>query len=328
VLLLATACGTQDIVLGYDATGPGDDVQGQEQSGPDLQGHDAIGPDGDDDAVAPDHVGGDDAETDSGHDAADDPGADPGQPDTTGLCLENNDGRIEASEMPVALGAAPSYVANQAGTLATVDVDGVPGEGDERVWDFVEGPTAAKAVLFVKALGDYWFADHFPTATFVSPLSVQDPTILAAYLATGDGVWLLGIASSKESPAQGKTLLVYDTPVPLFQFPLEVGATYQATSTFKDARLMGVPQAGTETYTITVDALGTVKLPVFTIEHALRLRIEVAQKFVISTSPDPIPSIQYLWVKECVGELARATSRPGETDPHFSKAKEFRRLGL
>jgi hypothetical protein len=265
-------------------------------------------------------------------DDAADPGADaerePGQPDTGGLCLENNDGIIDASEMPVALGAAPSYVANAAGSPAEVDVDGTAGEDGERVWDFRAGPAQAKAVLFVKPPDGYWFADHFPEATFVSPLSVQDPSILAAYWATSDGVWLLGIASSTENPATGKTLLVYDTPVPLFRFPLKVGAAYQATSTFKDARLMGVPQAGTEDYTITVDALGTVKLPVFTVEHALRLRIEVRQKFVISTSPDPIPSIQYLWVKECVGELARATSQVGETDPHFGRAKEFRRLGL
>jgi hypothetical protein len=330
-VLLLVACGTQDIVLGRDAVDPGRDTATPDAIEPDQAGDDAVPPD---DAAADPGASdpGTDPGTDPGIDPGTDPGTDPGpdaEPDTTpAVCIENNDGVIEGSEMPVAIGASPSYVANAAGTLAAVDVDGEPGDDGERVWDFTEGPTAVKAVLFVKEPGGYWFAGHFPDATFVSPLSVQDTSILAAYHATPDGVWLLGIASSVEAPPQGKTLLVYDTPVPLFQFPLQPGATYQATSTFKDARLMGVPQAGTEQYTITVDAVGTVKLPVFTIEHALRLRIEVRQKFVISTSPDPIPSIQYLWVKECLGELARATSQAGETDVHFAEAKEFRRLGL
>ena len=328
LLALVVACGTNDIVLGRDATGPGVDVTEGDEAGADLSGADASGPDGTHDVGSEPDGAADGVDRDPGPHPGDDTTADADPPDTGGLCLENNDGVNEAAEMPVATGASPSYVANAPGTLAPVDVDGEPGADGERVWDFTAGSDAAKAVLFVKAPEGYWFADHFPSATFVSPLSVQDPSILAAYLANADGVWLLGIASSKENPAAGKTLLVYDTPVPLFQFPLTPGATYAATSTFKDARLMGVPQAGTETYSITVDAVGTVKLPVFTIEHALRLRIEVRQKFVISTSPDPIPSIQYLWVKECVGELARATSGMGETDLHFAQAKEFRRLGL
>ena len=325
ILLLVASCGTQDIVIGRDAVDPGYDTATPDTAGPDGATDDGwVADPGSPDADRPD------TELPDGHqpDPGDDPDDDPAAPDTGGLCVENNDGTIDASEMPVALGASPSYVANEPGTLASVDVDGVADDDGGRLWDFTDGPGDAKAVLFVKAPGGYWFAAHFPDATFVSPLSVQDPSILAAYLATSEGVWLLGIASSVEAPPQGQTLLVYDTPVPLFRFPLHVGATYQATSTFANARLMGVPQAGTEQYTITVDAQGTLKLPVFTIEHALRLRIEVRQKFVISTSPDPIPSIQYLWVKECVGELARATSQPGETDPKFTKAKEFRRLGL
>jgi hypothetical protein len=38
--------------------------------------------------------------------------------------------------------------------------------------------------------------------------------------------------------------------------------------------------------------------------------------------------IQYLWLTECYGEVARITSTDGEVDPNFTQAAEFRRLGF
>jgi hypothetical protein len=139
---------------------------------------------------------------------------------------------------------------------------------------------------------------------------------------------MLGIASSEEQPASGRTLVVYDEPVPLFTFPLKVGAVYSAETSFKDATISGIPNAGKETYVITVDAAGTLELPLFTLQNTLRLRIEADQQFVIQSVPGPIHSIQYLFVHECMGEVARIVSPAGTTDPHFTEAREFRRIGL
>ena len=41
-----------------------------------------------------------------------------------------------------------------------------------------------------------------------------------------------------------------------------------------------------------------------------------------------VRKIQYLWLVECYGEVARMTSRDGEVDPDFASAVEFRRLGI
>ncbi len=248
-------------------------------------------------------------------------------PGTVKTCIANNDGRIDADELPVALGAAPSFTANGYGTVVDVDVDGVD-TADGRVWDFTDGPTDVTTSMYVKAPGGYWFEPLFPGASFVSPLSAQDPSVLGVYQADTKGVRLMGIASEEENGPTGKTIVVYDSPVPLFEFPLVLNNVYSVKSSFKDALLYNVPNAGQETYKTTVDAVGTLKLPAFTLKNTLRLRIEVSQKFVVSTSPDPIPSIQYLWVHECLGEAARISSPVGTTDPHFKQAKEFRRIGF
>jgi hypothetical protein len=330
VLALAVACGAQDIVIVGEA---GKDVPeaADEPTGADGQpGEDGTLAEGQGGEAGQEPAGElPDSDTFVPELGPDGPEATPDTtPDTTGVCIQDNDGVLEASEMPVALGAAPSYVVNAAGTQADVAVDGAVGSDGVRVWDFTQGPTDQSAVLFVDPPEGWWFAEHFPQASFVSPLSAQDPSILAAYLADEAGVHLLGIASSQPDPPQGRTLLVYDAPVDVLRFPMQVGTSYTVTSSFHDATLAGIPNAGQETYTVTGDAIGTVKLPVFTVKNALRIRIDVKQKFVISTSPDPIPSIQYLYVHECVGELARVMSPLGETNPHFKKAKEFRRLGL
>jgi hypothetical protein len=264
--------------------------------------------------------------TDPGQpDARIDPGLppDPGQP----VCIAANNGRIEASGLPVAVGAAPTFVVNPAGSPIVVDVDGIDTHG-KRLWDFTGLDLPVKAAMGVYPPSGYWFASHFPEATFASPLSAQDTSVLGVYQADDQGVRLMGIASSQESPVQGRTLLVYDSPVPLFTFPLEVGAVYGAKSSFKDALLYGVPNAGEEEYTFTVDALGTVKIPAFSLDNTLRIRVEVSQRFVVAPSPDPIRSVQYIFVHECMGEVARAASPPGVSDIHFESAKEFRRIGM
>jgi len=323
ILLLAlaalAACEARDIVIPGGDTSP---VQ------------DATGPDPGSDPTAADDAA---HETPPG-DAPDLPRPDPLTPDpltpdsheiplpdavSPPVCPANNDGRIDAAEMPVAIGAAPAFVANAYGTEVAVAVDPVDG-----AWDFTEGPEDVRTPMSVLAPGGFWFADRFPGATFVSPLSAQDPSVVAVYLADGTGVRLMGVASAEADPPSGRTLVVYDVPVPLFEFPLEVGRTYGATSSFKDALLFGIPNAGKEEYAIAVDAAGTLVLPAFTLHNTLRLRVEVSQRLVVAPQPDPIRSIQFIFVHECIGEVARISSPVNTTDPHFATAREFRRLSF
>jgi hypothetical protein len=250
-------------------------------------------------------------------------------PDVPGpaVCIQDNDGTILASELPVAFEASPNYVANPMGSTVAVNPQGVVDEGTQ-VWDFRDIPTQPTGALFVDEPGEYWFAEHFPSATFVSPLTPRDPNVLGVYQADETGVRLMGLGSESPEPAGQKTLMVYDTPVDLLRFPITLGDKHTVTSNFTNALLQGTPNAGEETYSVHVDAMGTVKLPVFTVENCLRVRIDIDQRFVISTSADPIHSIQYLFLHECVGEIARISSMSGETSADFTEAHEFRMLGL
>jgi hypothetical protein len=38
--------------------------------------------------------------------------------------------------------------------------------------------------------------------------------------------------------------------------------------------------------------------------------------------------VQYIFVHECMGEVARVSSPMNTTDPHFGSAREFRRLSF
>ncbi len=68
-----------------------------------------------------------------------------------------------------------------------------------------------------------------------------------------------------------------------------------------------------------------MNLGILTIRQALRVRIESTQMFRAGPG---VRRIQYLWLTECYGEVARITSTDGEVDPAFTQAAEFRRLGL
>ena len=75
----------------------------------------------------------------------------------------------------------------------------------------------------------------------------------------------------------------------------------------------------------TFEEVEELRLGVLTFRRALRLRIESTQRFPAGPG---VRRIQYLWLAECYGEVARMTSRDGEVDPDFTEAVEFRRLGL
>ena len=330
-LLALSACAAEDIIINPSSDTAGVDTASADvvpeatadtyaETAPDA-GSDEVGtPDAatdPDTTVQPDTVA--EVAPDTGPDVPDGPGP--------AVCIQDNDGTILASELPVAFEASPNYVANPMGSTVAVNPHGVVDEGTQ-TWDFRDIPTQPAGALFVDKPNEYWFAEHFPGATFVSPLTPRDPSVLAVYQADTTGVRLMGLGSESPEPAGQKTLMVYDEPLDLLRFPIKLGDTHTATTSFTNALLQGTPNAGEETYTVHVDAMGTVKLPVFTVENCLRVRIDIDQRFVISTSADPIHSIQYLFLHECVGEIARISSKAGETSGDFGEAHEFRMLGL
>lgn len=238
-------------------------------------------------------------------------------------CVPNLDGRIEAAEVPLVLGATVSYLVSPAGVSRTVDVAGRDEEG-VLVWDWSVDLADDQLVrLGPEPIDDRWYADRFPPDAFVAPfdgggaietISVQDD----------QGLMLLGLASAQPDPPAGRTLLVYDAPVELLRFPIEPGTTFTSVGTVTDGTFRGIPYAATDTYDIQVDAVGELSLPSLTFTQAHRVRTSLTVEPALGETTS-VRQVSYFF--ECFGEVARATSQPDEPDPNFTEAAEIRRLG-
>ncbi len=243
-------------------------------------------------------------------------------------CLPNLDGQIDANELAPVLGVTATYLVSPAGKERMVDVAGVVDKDGKLTFPAfaVDYADDGAVGLAASALGGKWYAASFPGLTdpFVTPIDVADRTE-GVYTHDATGFYLHGVASSTENPAEGKTLLVYTSPVKLYEFPLRPGAAWTSTGEVKNGTFRGLPYAGRDTYDVKVDAAGTLPLPDFTLTQALRVRtlVTVAPAAGMTTTER-----QVSFLFECLGEAARATSDPNEPNENFTQASEMRRLGL
>ncbi len=239
---------------------------------------------------------------------------------TVAVCRGNFDGVIARSEVVFVPGIEVRYRINPPSTLARVMPRGILNTDGTRTWDFADR-TGDTVTLSLSTSAGQWWQSRFPTAQYASRIDPRSPN-LGVYRAGDTSVELLGLVAPEESTM---TVVPYEPGVPVLRFPLMMGATWTADSTTRDAQVEGTPVASRDRYTFLVDARGTVRLPELTFRDALRLRIELTQQFPAGPG---VRKIQYLWLVECYGEVARMTSQDGELDPDFTSALEFRRLGL
>jgi len=243
-------------------------------------------------------------------------------PDVPGApaCRGNRDGVIDRAEVIFAPGVEVRYRINPPGTQARVDARGTVRADGTRAWDFRDttGTTTTLSLLDART---QWFAARFPTAQYAARLDPRAAN-LGVYRATDTAIELLGVAGAAESEG---TLVRYGTPVELLRFPLRVGATWSVESTTVESMVQNTPVASRDRYDVTVDARGEVRLTELTFADAVRVRVEVTQRFPAGPG---VRRIQYLWMVECYGEAARMTSLDNEVNPDFTMAVEFRRLGL
>jgi hypothetical protein len=239
-------------------------------------------------------------------------------PDLAPLCTSNNDGVIDRAELAFPVGLTVHYLENPAGTTVMLDTEGTPGpDGPE--WDLTS--TAGDVLDFtLLRVEDQWFASSFPGATY-AVLTDPGSGTLGVYQVSDQGLYLLGFASSDPD----RTLLVYDRPVLSLRFPVHVGDGWVSTGRIVGGKLEGAPFASTDTYRVTVDARGAAVMPWLRFTNTLRVRVEVNQALPAGIA---VTRIQKILFHECYGELGRFVSNPGETDPAFSVAAEFRRLAL
>lgn len=240
-------------------------------------------------------------------------------------CVPNLDRRIDASELREALGVSVTLLVNPAGTMAPVDLAGAVNVNGDRRWDFSAGAELDEvARLEAQALEGKWYAARFPAGQFVVANDLGG-RVENIYRRDEQGFYLLGVASREEQPQEGQTLLVYEQPVELYRFPLELGSKWVSVGTSRDGRLQGLPYAGRDTYEVEVEAIGELKLPDLILDQVHMVRTRVTLEPAVGQS---VSQQQVSFLFECFGEVARATSALNETEKFFKSAAELRRLGL
>jgi hypothetical protein len=217
-------------------------------------------------------------------------------------CTPNLDGIVEAAELPFAVGAL-AYV--RVGTNVEVNTAGEPAR-EGRLWDLSRpsAQTEPQGSLRLLPLEEQWFGDEFPGATLAGALAPENG-IMGALELSNSAVYLHGAASKEEEPAEGKTLIVYQEPVPLYEFPLELGNVTSHTTRATGAFISGIPTAFEDVTTIEVTSAGTVILPDFEVERALRITIRLVRTPVAGIAAQ---QTTHVFVAECVGEVARMVS--------------------
>ena len=239
-------------------------------------------------------------------------------------CVPNRDGRIDAREVAPAFGVPVSLLVNPAGEPRAVDLAGALQDG-ARVWD-LGSDYASDSVVEIEAreIVGAWFANSFPGGEFTAPIDLGGST-LGVYRHTDDALELLGVVSAQMDPPEGRTLLVYQTPIAILRFPLVAGATWVSTGEIRDGTVRGLPYAGRDTYQVRVVDAGRLVLPDLSFEPALRVATAVTLE---PAAGESITRRQSSFFFECFGEVARATSADGETSDDFTSAAELRRFGI
>lgn len=239
-------------------------------------------------------------------------------------CVPNLDDRIDASELQAALGVPASFLVSPPGEKRTVDLVGTADASGAPIWDFSQDfASDQQATIEASSLDGKWYKSSFPDGEFAAPADAAG-TILAVYHHSEEALFLLGLASTEEKPAQGQTLLVYDTPIALYRFPIVAGKTWIVSGQVKNGMAFGLPYSGKDTYEVTVGASGTLNLFDYIFKQVHRIKLHVVQEPAVGKSSSTRQT-QFLF--ECFGEVARATSAPDEDKDDFTQAAEVRRIG-
>ncbi|MGE0785957.1 MAG: hypothetical protein AB7S26_09735 [Sandaracinaceae bacterium] len=247
------------------------------------------------------------------------PGTEPGL-----ACIPNLDGMLEAGEVTVAIGETVSYLASPSGVTRPVRLDGDVDLDGRRSWDFASDFADDRIVAIgPSALSDQWFAYAFPDGDYVAPVDLEG-TVLGVYHLDERALWLHGVASREENPAEGQTLLPYDAPVPIYRFPFEPNDRYTVTGTISEGTLLGLAYRGEDTYEVDVVGAGRIDLPDWSFGQAWRVDQQVT---VTPAIGEPVTRHLASWFFECFGEVARAESANGVTGD-FTDAVSLRRLTL
>jgi hypothetical protein len=239
-------------------------------------------------------------------------------------CVPNLDGQLDANELEAVLNFPVKYLINPSDKPRTIELNGTVDANGHRVWNFgIDYADDQVLTIQATALSGKWYASSFPNGQFSTPFDAAGTTD-AVYSQDTNGVYLLGLASKDPNPPEGKTLLVYSSPITIFKVPVTVGARWSSTATVRNGTLRGQPWTETDTYDVSDDAAGDLVLPNLTFTQAHKITTKVT---IVPAAGQNQVAVQASFVFECFGEVARAKSQLGETNPNFTNAAEVRRFG-
>jgi hypothetical protein len=229
-------------------------------------------------------------------------------------CVPNRDGTITPDELPIALGVTADYYTNTDRPVVLAGTD---------AWSFTEErPDDTVIALGPVALGAQWYAATFPTGQFVVDAGGGLDGI---YHQDDQALFLDGTASQDPAPAT-RTLIRYTLPVAVLRFPIADGDSYGTLAAIPDGIVSGLPFIGTDQVDVEVIGEGRVDLPYVRFSPVLRIRTHVVRK--PSTGTPVVGRRSTIFLFECFGEVARAESKPDETNPDFTTAAYLRRFAL
>ncbi|MDX9720199.1 MAG: hypothetical protein RBU37_05600 [Myxococcota bacterium] len=255
-------------------------------------------------------------------DSWDTPEADTVEP----LCVPNDDGRIDANELAPSLNVPASYAFSPASQEQSIDLKGESLDEQRRRWSWNwSTENDQKVSITASSTKGKWFEALFPADAFAVPMD-RDGATLGVYLHSSEAFELLGIVSAEENPPQGKTQLIYQSPIVLYRFPMQSGDTWVSVGEVHDGTFNGLkPYAGRDTYVVKVDLVGEMILPQLTFSNVLRVQTQVTVQPAAGLS---VSTRQVSYIAECYGEVARVTSRLGESNEDFEVAAEIRRFAF
>jgi hypothetical protein len=241
--------------------------------------------------------------------------ADAGSADAGPPGCGDGDGRIDAEELPLPVGESLEL---RVAFDEAVDSRGAERADGTRLWDF-EGPYASDTdrTFVRRGLDGAWYAERFSGATYTLPLSAEDD-LRGVFEVTRAEVRLVGIVSPDDGLS--RTELEYDPPVPVWRFPLEVGASWEQTSTVSGVA-SGVTSVYTETWRVGVDARGAVGTPAG-VREVLRVNTRITR------TVGALVTVlrRHAYVEECAGTVAQLFGRDNDTDEEPSEAAELWRV--
>jgi hypothetical protein len=262
-------------------------------------------------------------------------GADSGPPDGSpppdapftlgdgGLCTPQNNGTIQASEVPMTPGLRATFVIAE---NVTVDTAGTTQPDGTRVWDY-SGALAGdhSVVVTTDPPTGQWFSGQYPSATYTTKLSDTQP-LLGVFQGGTTALLLQGIVSPSNSQQSSTNELTYNPFVTTLAFPLKSGASWstnaEVTGTADGVPV--VPGTSYDDYQSSVDATGKLTVPYSTTAFPVQ-RVKTLLTRTIGATVTVYRS--FAFVTECFGTIASVTSGPDESSDEFTNAAEIRRLG-